>query len=147
MARVEFDIDSELPPQRIIDALTDFTERRPEIWPGLSAKEYEVYEVGDKAAVVREGNGGQIWAKERYDWSEPGVVRWEVLESGFCEPGSFVQAEIKPKGTGSEVHVTWQRVPTTFAARLIMGLIVMTRGAPVKGSLKKGFDRIAKLPG
>jgi hypothetical protein len=146
MGRVEFDIVTELPPQRIVDGLTDFTERRPDLWPGLNPKEYEVYEVGDTHAVVREGNGGQIWAKERYDWSKPGVVRWEVLESGFCAPGSFVQAEISPRNGGSTIHVTWERTPTTFLARIIMGLIVITRGAPVKSSIKKGLERIAEQP-
>lgn len=145
MARVEFDFESHLPPERIIGALTDFTERRPELWPGLSAKEYEVYDVGETSAVVREGNGGQIWARERYDWSKPGVVRWEVIESGFCAPGSFVQAEIAPRDGGSRIHLTWERRPTTFMARFLMiPMIVMTRGAPVKGSLKKGLDRISR---
>ncbi len=144
MARVEFDMDTEVPPQRIIDALTDFSERRPERWPGLNAKEYQVFEVGDTSATVREGNGGSIWAKERYDWSRPGTVRWEVLESGFCAPGSFVQAEVAPRDGGSRIHVTWERQPTTFAARLILAMIVLTRGAPVKSSLKKGLDRISK---
>lgn len=144
MARVEFDMETDLSPERVIGGLTDFTERRPELWPGLNAKEYEVYEVRDTSALVREGSGGQIWAKERYDWSKPGVVRWEVLESGFCAPGSFVQTDVTPRDGGSHIHVTWERTPTTFFARLILGLIVMTRGAPVKGSLKKGLGQISK---
>lgn len=147
MARVEFDMVTDVPPERVIGALTDFTERRPELWPGLKAKEYRVYEVGETSAVVREGTGGQIWAKERYDWSRPGVVRWEVLESGFCAPGSFVRAEVAPSDGGSRIHVTWERQPITFSARLIMALIVLTRGAPVKGSLKKGLDRISRSSG
>ncbi len=144
MARVEFDIATEVPPEKIIGALTDFTERRPELWPGLKAKEYRVYELGETSAVVREGNGGQVWARERYDWSTPGVVRWEVVESGFCAPGGFVEVKIDPSGGGSRIHVTWERQPTTFAARLIVGLIVLTRGAPVKSSIKKGLDRISE---
>jgi hypothetical protein len=34
MAHVELDIeDTSLYPERVISALTDFSERRPEIWP------------------------------------------------------------------------------------------------------------------
>ncbi|MGH2691413.1 MAG: SRPBCC family protein [Actinomycetota bacterium] len=147
MGRVEFDMDTEVPPDRVIGALTDFTERRPELWPGLKPKEYQVYDLGDTSALVREGSGGSIWAKERYDWSRPGVVRWEVLESGFCAPGSFVQAEVAPRDGGSRIHVTWERQPTTFTARLLLALIVLTRGGPVKGSFKKGLDRISRSSG
>lgn len=143
MARVEFDIDTDLPPERVIAGLTDFTERRPEIWPGLNPKEFRVYELAETSAVVREGNGGSIWAKERYDWSRPGLVRWEVLESGFCAPGSFVQAELEPRDGGSRIHVTWDRRPTSFIARLMLALIVLTRGAPVKSSIKKGLERVS----
>lgn len=146
MARVEFDMETDLPPQRIIDALTDFTERRPELWPGIREKDYEVYEVGETSAVVREGSGPQIWARERYDWSKPGTVRWEVLESGFCAPGSFVQADISERDGGSTIHVTWERVPTTFLARFLMGVILLTKGAPVRSSLQKGLDRVSRLP-
>lgn len=144
MPRVELDVDTDIPPEPIIAALTDFTERRPELWPGLNPKEYQVYEVGDTWAIVREGNGGSIWAKERYDWSKPGVVRWEVLESGFCLPGSFVQAEVTPRDGGSRIHVTWERHPKKLVHRLMLGTIVLTRGAPVRASIKKGLDRISK---
>jgi hypothetical protein len=146
VARVEFDMETEVQPERVIAGLTTFTEDRPELWPGLKAKEYRVYELGETSAVVREGSGGQVWAKERYDWSRPGFVRWEVIESGFCTPGSYVQAEVAPSGGGSRIHVTWQRQPTTLLARVMLGLIVLTRGGPVKASLKKGLDRIGKRP-
>jgi hypothetical protein len=147
MARLEFDMGSDLPPERIIAALTDFTPRRPDIWPGLKRELYEVYEIGETSALVKEGSGGSIWAKERYDWSRPGVVRWEVLESGFCSPGSFAQAEIVPRdGGGSRIHVTWDRRATRFGMRLLLGLIVLTRGAPVRSSIRKGLARIAAQP-
>jgi hypothetical protein len=48
VARLELDIESSLPPQRVIDALIDFSDRRPDIWPGLAREFYEVYSVGDR---------------------------------------------------------------------------------------------------
>jgi hypothetical protein len=143
MARIEFDMDAEIPPERIIAALTDFSGRRPDIWPGLKREEYEVYEVRQTGADVREGTSKGVWARERYDWSQPGVVRWEVVESSFCAPGSYVEARIAPKDRGSRIHVTWERHPTTFMARAVMiPLIKLTGGAPVKSSLRKGLERI-----
>ena len=44
MAHVELDIeDTSLYPERVIRALTDFSERRPEIWPCLHPSLYEVH--------------------------------------------------------------------------------------------------------
>ena len=146
MPRVEFDIESELPPERIRRGLIDFSERRPELWPGLNPKEFRVYEIGDTWADVREGNGGKVWARERYDWSSPDTVTWTVVESGFCEPGSFVSASITPRDGGSRIHVIWDRKPSSAGFRLGLGLIKLTGGAPVKSSIKKGLARIAAQP-
>jgi hypothetical protein len=147
MPRVSFEIVSSLEPDAIHGALTDFSDRRPDLWPAIKHEEYEVYEIGHTTALVREGSGGSIWAKERYDWSRPGVVRWEVVESGFCERGSYVQAEIRSRAEGgSLVQMTWDRRPSTLGARLMLGLVALTRGAPVKSSFRKGLARIAAHP-
>jgi hypothetical protein len=145
VAHVEVDLESSLPPERIIEGLTDFSLRRPDIWPGLKRNLYEVYEIGDTWAIVKEGSGGSIWARERYEWATPGTVTWTVEESGFCSPGSFVSAEVTPReGGGSRIHVTWERTPTTFSARLLLPMIVLTRGAPVKSSIKKGLANLER---
>ncbi len=103
MPRLEFDLETSAPPERVIAALTDFSDRRPDIWSGLSREWYEVYSVGETTAEIRERTGGRrssIWARERYDWSIPGVVTWTVRESGFSNPGSFVSAKVDPKAGG-----------------------------------------------
>jgi polyketide cyclase/dehydrase/lipid transport protein len=144
MARVEFDIESQLSPERILAGLTDFPDRRPDLWPGLDRSQYRVFQVGDTWADVREGTSKSIWARERYDWSQPGTVRWEVTESSFCRPGSYVQTQIRPDAEdGSRIHVIWERHALGLGSRLMLGLIVLTRGAPVKSSLRKGLQRIA----
>ena len=89
MARFEFDLSSEASPEAVRTALLDFTARRPELWPGLPADQYEVYEVGDMWAEIREGYRGPIWWRERYDWSVPGTIQWAAVESGFGAPGSY----------------------------------------------------------
>jgi len=149
MPHVEFDVETVLPPDKVKGALLDFTDRRPDIWPGITREFYEVYEVGATSALVKEGTRPPgIWAKERYDWSTPGVVRWTVEESNFCTPGSFVEARVEPKdGGGSRIHVTWERTPTTFVARLMMQMIKLTGGRPIRSSLNKGLANAAKLAG
>ena len=142
MAHVELDIDTDLPAERIRAALIDFTPRRPSLWPGLNPKEYVVYRVGDTWAVIREGNGGPVWARERYDWSRPGNVTWTVEESGFCRPGSFVSVDLAPSGGGTRIHVTWERRPKGALGMMMTTLIPLMRGAPVRRSLQAGLDCI-----
>ncbi|HEX2266571.1 MAG TPA: SRPBCC family protein [Actinomycetota bacterium] len=146
MTRLEFDMETSAPPERVIAALTDFTDRRPDIWPGLSRQWYEVYSVGETTAEIREGTGGKrssIWARERYDWSAPGLVTWTVQESPFSRPGSFVSARVDPKeGGGSKIHVTWHRDPATLPAKLAVWMVKATKGGPVAASLKKGLRKL-----
>lgn len=60
MARLAFDLDTELAPERVISALIDFTERRPDLWPGLRRDAFRVDEIGPGWAVVREGSGRAV---------------------------------------------------------------------------------------
>lgn len=146
MPKVEMVVDSRVPPATVREALLDFSPSRPNVWPGIYAPLYEVYDVGDTYADIREGSkalGGTIWAKEHYDWSDPETVTWTVQESNFCAPGSYVSARIAPTGSdGSRIHVTWNRTPTSMAGRVAAFLIVATRGAPVASSLRMGLKRL-----
>ncbi len=143
MPRIELEMESDLPPERIIAALTDFTERRPDLWPGLSRKQYRVYAVGDTWADVQEGSGGPVWARERYDWSTPGRVTWTVQESGFSSRGDSVSVDVAPHDGGSRLHVVWQRRGKNLLGKLAIALIAAMRGAPVRGSIDAGLRRIA----
>jgi hypothetical protein len=140
------DLDTKLAPDRVIAALTDFSDRRPDIWPGLSRHYYEVYSVGETWAEVREGNVKPIrtWAKERYDWSKPGTVTWTVNESNFCKPGSFVSADVTPgPDGGSHVHIVWSRDPSNFKGRFAVFFMTMTKGGPIPRYMKKILDGLA----
>lgn len=148
MARVEFDSASTATPEQVIAGLTDFTSARPDLWPGLNAKMYRVYEVGDTWADVQEGNSNSIWARECYDWSEPGTVRWTVQESSFSTTGDFVEAVVKPGASGgSRIHVTWSRRGKTLPSKVIVGVIALLGGMPVKRSIEAGLRGIeARAP-
>jgi hypothetical protein len=146
MPRIEFDMDTFLPPDKVIAMLTDFSEQRPDTWPGLPAAVYHAYSVGDKMAEIREGNEKpNIWNRQRYDWSTPGRVRCEVVESNFCTPGNFEEYNVQPRDpAGSRLHVTWQREPTTLKGRIVISIVALTQGAILKASLNKGLKKAEK---
>jgi hypothetical protein len=150
MPKVELDVDTTLPPERVREALLDFSDRRPDVWPGLERSLYEVYAVGETTADVKEGSklpGTAFWAREHYDWSDPDTVRWTVSESNFCAPGSYVAATLRPReGGGTRVHVEWNRTPTSLAGRISAVMIQLTRGAPVGASLKSAFKKLERPP-
>jgi hypothetical protein len=143
MARFEFDVPTAAAPEAVRTALLDFSDRRPELWPGLPRDQYEVYEVGDTWAEVREGYRGPIWWREHYDWSVPGRILCTAVDSGFGTPGSYVVWEIEPaEGGGSRLHITFDRRGKTIFGKLFMGLMVLTRGFFIRRSFEMGLTRI-----
>jgi Polyketide cyclase / dehydrase and lipid transport len=145
MAHVELDIDTPLSSERVIGTLTDFSERRPEIWPGLHPSLYKVHSLGDTWAEVKEGSrlpGMTVWAIEHYDWSVPDTVTWTVKESNFCAPGSSVSAQVVPGPGGSRIHVTWNRTGVGLKGRMIVRMIKLSSGKPVAASIKAGLDKM-----
>ena len=142
MPHIEFDLETSLAPDQVLTLLTDFSPQRPERWPGLWSGAYEVYSVGETWADVREGNKRpKVWAREHYDWSEPGLVRWEVTESNFSNPGSFVEAHITKREGGSLLHIVWDRTAKNLPNRIGMRLMKLSGGAPIKASLKAGLTK------
>lgn len=141
--RIQIESESELSPEQVVAALTDFSERRPQMWTGITPSYYEVYEVGETHARVREGTKQgplDVWAIERYDWSTPGVVSWTVEESNFCTPGSYVRATISPRaGGGSRIACEWERTPTKLSSRLIFLMLKATGGKMIEKSMKQGL--------
>ena len=148
MPKVEMDVETSASPETVRAALLDFSDRRPEIWPGIEPSLYKVYAIGDNFAEVQEGTkmpGVSIWAKERYDWSSDERVTWTVQESNFCAPGGYVSALIEPRdGGGSRIHVTWERTPTSMVGRLATMLIRSTGGKPVAASMRKALVKLER---
>jgi len=127
MPRVEFDVSSGVSPDRFLAALTDFSPRRAEIWPNIDAEHLKVHEIGANSADVTEGSSiaGGVWERNRYDWSTPGTVRVETIESNAWRPGSFWLYQVTPAEHGSNVHVIVDRRPATLKGRLIAVLLVL----------------------
>jgi hypothetical protein len=140
MAQVEFDVRSgSVPPERFIAALTDFSPKRAELWPNIDEQHLKVHEVGDTSADVTEGSSlaGGVWERNRYDWSTPGTVRVETIESNTWKPGSSWTYVVTPDGAGSAVHVTVVRNPASVKGRLIAGLLTIGGPKPLKTATGK----------
>jgi hypothetical protein len=146
MTRFQVDYETTCSPEGVVAALTDFTERRPRIWPGLASEYYEVYSVGETTADIREGSTKpvRVWAKEHYDWSTPGTVRWTVQESNFCTPGSGVVVNVSPGSDGgSQVHLLWERRPINAKGRMIMMFMKLFGPRIIGPYSKKALDTYA----
>jgi len=146
VARFEFDMRTAASPEAIRAALLDFTDRRPDLWPGLPRDQYEVYEVGDTWAEVREGYRGPIWHREHYDWSDPERIEWYAVESGVAKPGKRCVMRIEPEpGGGSRIRATWEGSGSGAFGRFFFAVMALTRGYFIRRSFQMGFDHIASL--
>jgi Polyketide cyclase / dehydrase and lipid transport len=106
---VRFDVTTHASPEQVLRALTDFTDRRLQIWSRtLDPKRYEVRGQGDSWAVARESSpGSPFWVVVRYDWSDPTVVRWTVEESSYGGHGTGAVRIAPTDEGGSRLHVDW----------------------------------------
>jgi hypothetical protein len=105
MVEVRFSVRSPLPPAAVLQAATDFSPHRPELWPNIDPKVYRVISLAATTAEAIEGSKvlGGIWAHERYDWSEPSVVRAVVQDSNIYKPGSTRELRAVPTGDGGSL--------------------------------------------
>lgn len=128
--------------------MTDFSEHRPEIWLNLDAKYYRLLERGDTWAEVIEGTDvlGGIWARERYDWSEPGRVTLTLLESPDFRPGTVIDYRVseRPSG-GCHVAVDFQRIAASPRGRLVGGVVQLTGVGRFGRDLRETLARLARL--
>ena len=103
-------------PEQVLDAVTDFTARRPRLWPNVKARYLNVHELGPDNADVTEGLFiiGVFWERERYDWSEPGRVTSVVMDSNVLVPGCRFEVTAAPSEQGGaevtmHLHRTFRR--------------------------------------
>lgn len=126
MTTIHFTIESSLPPGTIVDALTDFSERRPSLWLNLDQRFYQVHDQGDTWADVTEGSSflGGVWEHDRYDWSTPGVVRIMVIDSNAFARGSFWEYRVQGTANGaSRVEATIHRAGKNLKGRVVALLL------------------------
>jgi hypothetical protein len=123
---MRFEVTTTASPEQVREALTDFTDRRLQIWSRtLDPKTYEVRATGDTWAVARESTAGSpFWVVSRYDWSDPTVVRWTVEDCSWGGSG-VGSVRISPRdGGGSRVQAEWTYTGATRRRdRVMLSLI------------------------
>jgi hypothetical protein len=149
MAKIHYEADGEIPADRFFAALTDFGDRRPELWPNLDAKFYRLHERGETWAEVTEGTDllGGVWARDHYDWSEPGIVRLRLVDAVDFKPGTETVYRVtsRPDG-GCHVAVDFQRIATSPRGRLV-GIGVQLGGSRrFAADLHETLARLARSP-
>ena len=98
---------SSLPPERVLQAARDFSPRRADVWPNVSAKHLEVHDSGENFAEVTEGTWivGLFWERCRYEWAQPGSVKATVLDSNVFERDSTWELRASSRDGGSAVEM------------------------------------------
>jgi hypothetical protein len=148
MARIHYEADSDVSAERFISALTDFSSRRPELWPNLSPAYFKVNELADTWAVVQEGSAvlGGVWARERYDWSQPGRVTITLIESPSFRPGTVIDYQVTGRdGGGCHVSVDFQRIATSLTGRVVGAAVQLGGRRRFTADLRETLSRIAAL--
>ena len=147
MAWIQYEADGPVPPDRFIAALTDFSDRRPDLWPGLDVKLFKVHQLGDTWAEVTEGTDvlGGVWARERYDWSQPGLVRLTLVDSLDFRPGSQTTYRVTPGSAGGcHVAVDFRRIARSARGRFVGAVVQLTGARRFGGELRIALDRLGR---
>ncbi|WP_416956874.1 SRPBCC family protein [Nocardioides sp. T5] len=143
---MKFDLVTRASPEQVLEAMTDFTDRRLQIWKKtLDPKVYEVREQGDTWAVAKEGSPrSPYWVVVRYDWSDPRLIRWTELETNHGDPGEgFIR--IAPHGAdGSRLHVEWGTHPVRPRDKVAIFLLHHTMNGVIARMWRKELDRFAQ---
>ena len=128
MARVTYTVETDIAPQVVWDALTEFGPRRAELWPDLSPS-FRVLERGENWARVRECTDRLgIWSIERYEWHEP-VITATVEEANAAQAGGTWRMEVRPGAAGGSVlTIAMDRRAKGFVGHIIHGVFQVTNG-------------------
>ena len=148
MAKIHYEADGAISAARFTAALTDFSERRLKLWPNLDEKFFKVHEFGDTWAEVTEGTDvlGGVWARERYDWSRPGLVTLRLLDAVDFRPGTLTEYRIADQsGGGCHVAVDFQRIATSLRGRFVGIVVQLTGVRRFRQDLRLTLDRLATM--
>lgn len=144
---MKFTISTKASPDQVRRALTDFTDRRVQIWSQtLDARTYEVRGSGEDWAEARESTAGSpFWVVARYDWSDPDAVRWTITESSYGGSGQGVVRSTPLAAGGSRVTAEWDY---TDARPLQKPLLLLIGHGPMRSLIARrwttALDRFAQ---
>jgi hypothetical protein len=132
-----------LPPDRVFGVLTDFSDRRPVIWPNIDHNHFRVHDQGPDWADVTEGNV-LAWERNRYEWNAAaGEVTVTAVESDSWAPGSQWRYRLRPGAAGgTQVDVTAIRTGRGLRGKLL-GVLLSVLGVRVlRSDMEKVLARV-----
>ena len=138
---MRFDVITHASPEQVREALTDFTDRRPQIWNRtLDPKTYEVRELGDTWAVARESTAGSpFWVVSRYDWADPTVLLFTLEECSWGGSGTGSVRITPVDGGGSRVHAEWTYTGASRTRDKVM--LSLIQRFPLRRMIARGWVR------
>ena len=145
MANVDLTVDSDVPAAAVLAAATDFTDRRPALWPTIEPAVYEVHAMGPTWAEVTEGSRflGLIWARERYEWSTPGAVRATVLESNVFRAGGTWELAATDDQGPTRIRVRSRRQARGLRGRILGAMLAIAGRQVLAGNLDQTLRLLA----
>jgi hypothetical protein len=142
---IHFQLQSPLPPEAVLAALTDFGPRRSEIWPNVDSAHFKVHRHGPGWAEVTEGNSvaGGVWERERYEWDPAAkTVTIETLDSNTWGPGSRWDYRLAPSSDGgTTVDVTVVRNGKGLKGRVIGAALSIAGAAMLRSQMERALAR------
>ena len=96
MPTIRFQVFTDLPPDRVLQALIDFSDQRPIVWPKIDRSHFRVHGQGPDWAEVTEGNA-LAWERNRYEWN---AAAGEVIvvrpPFGLPHDGEYESVQLEP---------------------------------------------------
>jgi hypothetical protein len=134
MPTITVTIDSPLPPEYVLEAAVDFSDRRSRVFPAVEPEHFEVHSVDTHTAEATEGTGtgiGVNWERCRYDWSQPSRVIATVTDSNVYAPGSSWELTAVSVPAGAQVEMSWVRHFTHTPRGLLFATAFRLIGRPM----------------
>jgi hypothetical protein len=151
MPKFSFEVDSPIPPERVLAALTDFGDDRPDLWPTIDRRYYQVFTLGETSADVEEGSVvppfGALHGHEHYDWSTAGFVRATVSQSNIAKDGGIWDFRVTPGvNGGSHVAVNFDRPMHGFKGRIMAVALGLAARQAFRSNFLKTIAILEKQP-
>ena len=146
---MRLDFETRASPEQAREALTDFSDRRLRIWHrSLNPDTYAVLDSGETWAVAKESSArSPFWVVCRYDWSDPDIVRWTIVESSYRGGGRGLATATPRPGGGSRVHAEWNNTGAPWTQKPLLFLIHLPPMQRVIQRLwKSALDEYADTP-
>jgi hypothetical protein len=146
MPTLHFEVESKLPPDAVLAALTDFSPNRAEVWPNIDSDHFKLHDQGPGWAEVTEGSSvaGGVWERERYSWDAgAGTVEVETLDSNTWGPGSRWDYRLTadPSG-GTRIEVTLVRHGKGLKGGLIGAALTITGAGLLRSQMEQALARV-----